>query len=672
MKYVDVVVANSNESTDRYYTYECEEDGINVGNLVNVMFARTKKPILGVVVKVYDEKPKEEIKYRQVIDINPEVSLNMEMVSTAVFLRARYLCRYMEALSLFFPSGKPSKRGIRRVPYKGLEKKLKLTRNLKFELNDEQMRAFECIKEDMLDEKGSIFLVQGITGSGKTELYIKSIEFAVEKGKTALVLVPEITLTTQMVLRFAERFGLENIAVLHSRLSLGERYDEWQRIRNGKVRIVIGARSAIFAPLENIGIIVLDEEHEASYKSDKTPKYETVDVAVKRAKYYNAVVMLGSATPSIISKKRAFDGIYKLIKLNKRYNGNKLPTIEVVDMRQELRIGNTHMISSLLYEKISNMLELKKQIILFLNRRGYSTVIVCKDCGIVMKCENCDITLTYHKEDGLAHCHYCGKKVRVPNMCPNCSSDRLQGLGMGTEKVEEQICEMFTKARVERLDLDSARKKGSIEKILDDFNNNKINILIGTQIVAKGLDFKNVGLVGVVLADTGLNIPDFRASEKTFQLITQVVGRAGRGDEEGCAVVQTYQPQNIAITCAAKNDYDGFYKEEIEFRKHMMYPPFCDLLQVIVISDSEGACMKISAQLYEKLIFELKNIEISDVFMPQKLLWSEQKAHYRYGILIKCPKNSRQDCLGVIAKYKFLYNTDKKNKVQIALDVNPY
>lgn len=672
MKYVDIVVANSNESTDRYYTYMCENDMVAVGSLVNVMFARSKKPMVGIVMKVYDDEPKEGIKYRKVIDINSEVSLNEEMVSTAVFLRARYLCRYMEALSLFLPSGKPSKRGKKRLPYKDLDKKLEAAQNSKLELNEEQASAFATVRKDMEADKNAIFLLQGVTGSGKTELYMKSIEFALQKGKNALVLVPEITLTAQMVVRFAMRFGIENIAVLHSKLSMGERYDEWQRIRSGQVRIVIGARSAVFAPLENIGIIVLDEEHEASYKSDQSPKYETVDVAVKRAKHYNTVVILGSATPSVISKKRALDGIYKLMTLSNRYNGNKLPNVEIVDMSKEIRLGNTCMVSGRLYDKITDMLKEKKQIILFLNRRGYSTVIVCKDCGTAVKCPKCDITLTYHKEDGLAHCHYCGERFRMPQMCPECCGKELQGIGMGTEKVEERIEELFPNAKLQRLDLDSVRKKGSIEKILDDFNNNKIDILIGTQIVAKGLDFKNVGLVGVILADTSLNIPDFRASEKTFQLITQVAGRAGRGDEEGCAIVQTYQPDNMAIVAAARNDYEGFYHEEIEFRKHMMYPPFCDLLQVVIISSEENACLKIANTLYEKLTAKFRKLGIEDVFMPQKLLWSEQKEHYRYGILIKCPKDRRQSCLSIIARYKFLYNTDKKTKVQIAVDVNPY
>ena len=672
MKYIDIVVANSNESTDRYYTYMCENDDVAVGNLVNVMFARSKKPIVGIVVQVYSEMPKEGIRYRQVIDINSEVSLNEEMVSTAVFLRARYLCRYMEAFSLFLPSGKPSKRGIKRLPYKELAEKANFTQNLNFELNSEQMRAFSEISEDIIKENNSIFLIQGITGSGKTELYMKSIELAIQKGKNALVLVPEITLTTQMVLRFAHRFGFENIAVIHSRLSQGERYDEWQRIRNGEVRIVIGARSAIFAPLENIGVIVLDEEHEASYKSDQSPKYETVDVAAKRAKYYNAVLLLGSATPSVVSKKRAFDGIYKPLMLNNRYNGNKLPKAEIVDMREEIKSGNKHIISKLLYDKMETMLKNGKQIILFLNRRGYSTVIACKDCGTVLKCKKCDIALTYHKEDGLAHCHYCGERVRVPKFCPECQGEKLQGLGVGTEKVEEQIADLFPKAKLQRLDLDTVKKKGSVEKILDDFNKNKTDILIGTQIVAKGLDFKNVGLVGVILADTSLNIPDFRAGERTFQLITQVIGRAGRGEDEGSAVVQTYQPQNMAIVCATKNDYDGFYNEEVEFRKHMMYPPFCDLVQVVVISSSEDACANAAGEIYEKLILEFEKLGINDVFMPQKLLWSETKEHYRYGIIIKCPKTKRQECLSILAKYKFLYNTDKKKKVQVALDINPY
>lgn len=672
MKYIDVVVENSNESTDRFYTYRCEHDDIKVGNLVMLPFARSRKTMKAVVMAVHDEPPKEDIKYRDIEEVVGDFSLNEEMVMTAIFLRARYLCRYMEALSLFMPSGKASKRGKKRLPFANLLKKNEGRKGEKPDLNFEQKQALDRIRRSICGGDSKIFLVQGVTGSGKTELYMESIEEVRNMGRTAMVLVPEIALTAQMVVRFAVRFGIENIAVLHSRLSQGERYDEWQRIRNGEVSIVLGARSAVFAPLENIGLIVLDEEHEGSYKSDQSPKYETVDVAVKRAKLHDAVVLLGSATPSIISKMRVSEGLYELLRLENRYNGNKLPKVQIVDMRKEILEGNTEMISRKLYEDMSEMLAQGRQVILFLNRRGYSPVIVCRECGAAFKCPDCDISLTYHKEDDSAHCHYCGKKFPVPQFCNACESDKIKGIGAGTEKVEESVAKLFPNAVIQRLDMDTAKRKGSVEKIIEKFGKNEIDILIGTQIIAKGLDFKNVGIVGVILADTSLNIPDFRASERTFQLITQVVGRAGRGSEEGKAIVQTYQPENFAIVYAAKNDYENFFVEEIEFRKLMNYPPFCDLLQIVIIAKKEEKCEKVSEELYRKLIIEFKKIDVTDVFMPQKLLWNPQKEHFRYGILIKAPRGKRQGILSIIAKYKFIYNTNKKFGVQIAVDVNPY
>lgn len=674
MRYFDIVIENSNENTDRFYTYTSCDESIKIGSIVKVPFARTKRLLIGVVMYVHDTDPKpgENINYRQISEIDEEISLNAEMVCTAIFLRARYLCRYMEALNLFLPSGKPSKTGKKRLPYAELAKKIAGKEKKLVSLSKEQQKAFMRINELIQAEKTHIFLIQGVTGSGKTELYMESIDATLKKGKSAIVVVPEIALTAQLVVRFALRFGLEQIAVLHSKLSNGQRYDEWKRIRNGEARIVLGARSAIFAPLENIGVIVLDEEHESSYKSDQSPKYETVDIAVKRASEYGATVLLGSATPSVVSRQRAKEGIYERINLNSRYNGNELPKVKIVDMGEEIKLGNRNLISSELYESMQVMLKEKRQIILFLNRRGYSTVINCKECGNVMKCPKCDITLTYHKEYNAAVCHYCGEKFPVPNTCNSCGSTEIAMLGMGTEKVFENIESLFPEAKIDRLDLDTARKKGSIEKTIERFQKQEIDILIGTQIIAKGLDFENVGLVGVILADTTLNIPDFRSGERTFQLITQVVGRAGRGEKEGRAIVQTYQSDNFAIRKAACNDYEGFFEEEIKFRKLMNYPPFCDLVQLVVISGREETCKNAAQDIFSKLLVQLSEFGIEEVFMPQKLLSNFEKEHFRYGVLIKCPKEGKKNCMRLLAKYKFLYNTNSKLGVRIAIDINPY
>lgn len=668
MKYVNVAIDNNSDNTDNLYTYGSNFDNIKVGNKVLVPFAKGNKLKTAYVFDVMDsvEEKIKGLKYIESID--EEICLSEEMIETCKWMRKRYLCRYIDGIGCFTPAGKASKRGKKRIPYKDIEGEANSIK----ELTDEQQNAINKIEPYIRNKEHEIFLIHGVTGSGKTEIYIRLITSVLERGSNAIVMVPEISLTTQVIERFIGRFGQENIAVLHSKLSLGERYDEWVRIRKNQVRIVIGARSAVFAPMDNIGIIIMDEEHESTYKSDMAPKYDTLEVAIKRVKKYNGLVLLGSATPSVVSTYRADQGIYKRIILKERYNKMALPSVKIVDMREELKAGNKSIFSRDLYENMQKCLEEGQQVILFLNRRGYSTFVSCRECGHVMKCSECDISLTYHKAQNAAVCHYCGKMEPLPNKCPECGSKYIRHFGTGTEKVEEITLEMFPEYSIERLDLDTIKLKGSVDKIINNFRKGKTKILIGTQLVAKGLDFKNVGLVGIISADVILNIPDYRASERTFQLITQAAGRAGRGDKEGKVVIQTYNPEHYSVESAAQQDYKMFYDTEILLRTGMSYPPFSDIVQVIIIAKNEEVCALGAQEIMQQVKMQLSCDLRANVFEPQPLLLNREKEHFRYYILIKCPKGRRKECLTVIEKIKKNVNTGKKIKYTLAVDINPY
>ncbi|HEG4204245.1 TPA: primosomal protein N', partial [Enterococcus faecium] len=430
------------------------------------------------------------------------------------------------------------------------------------ELNAEQKNAVEQIITAGQQQKDQVFLLEGITGSGKTEVYLQAIADVLSENKTAIMLVPEIALTPQMVERFKGRFG-ESVAVLHSGLSQGEKYDEWRKIEREEAQVVVGARSAIFAPLKNIGLIIIDEEHESSYKQDETPRYHARDLAIWRSKYHHCPIVLGSATPSLESRARAQKGVYQLLQLNHRAKAAaQLPAIEIVDMREEFQNHRTSTFSANLQEKIQNRLDKKEQTVLLLNRRGYSSFVMCRDCGFVLPCPNCDISLTLHMDTRSMRCHYCGHEEPIPNRCPNCGGNKIRYYGTGTQKVEEELRELYPQARILRMDVDTTRRKGAHEQILQKFGAKEADILLGTQMIAKGLDFPEVTLVGVLNADTSLNLPDFRSSEHTFQLLTQVSGRAGRAEKAGEVVIQTFNPQHYAIELAKKQNYEQFYQQE--------------------------------------------------------------------------------------------------------------
>ena len=505
------------------------------------------------------------------------------------------------------------------------------------------------------------YLLHGVTGSGKTLVYIKLIEKILKQNKEAILLVPEISLTPQTVKIFKQNFG-KVVAILHSGLSDGEKYDEWRKIEEGKVSIVIGARSAIFAPFTNLGIIIIDEEHSQTYKQENIPKYNTIDVAIKRAKTHNCPVFLGSATPNIESYTRAKTNIYKLLELKERANHN-LPEVKLIDMKDEFKKGN-RVFSEELKKLINKALDNDEQVIILLNRRGFNTVITCKECGYTHKCPNCDIPLTYHKTTNTMKCHYCGYLAPKLLECPNCHSKNINSLGMGTQKLEELLKEEFTKAKVIRMDVDTTKRKGMHAKIIEDFKNKKYNILVGTQMISKGLDFEDVTVVGVINGDSSLNIPDFKSSERTYALLNQIAGRAGRADKKGKVVIQGFNMNHYSIITASNHDYETFYKKEIEIRKTLKYPPFYNLCYIKIFGKDYNETSNESTKISKYLKRELDN---TIILGPSTAAIPKINNTYYFGIIIKF-KNTKE----IIETLRFIDNKYKtNNKIKVEIDLNP-
>lgn len=510
--------------------------------------------------------------------------------------------------------------------------------------------------------KSDTFLLYGVTGSGKTEVYMDVIEKAINNGKSAIMLVPEIGLTPQIVGKFISRFG-NVISVLHSKLSDSERYDEYRKITNGESKIVIGTRSAIFVPFTNIGVIIIDEEHTSSYKQDNNPRYSAINVAEWRSKYHNCPLVLGSATPSLESFAKAGNHVYKLLSLTERAGGSVLPIVNIIDMKEEVKKGN-FILSDMLKNKISEVLSKGEQAIILLNRRGYSSTISCKECGYVYKCPNCDITYTYHKSSNNLKCHYCGYSMVLPNKCSICGSDNLKDYGLGTEKLEETLNSLY-KAKIVRMDVDTTSKKGQHQKIIDDFEEHKYDILIGTQMIAKGLDFPLVTLVGVVSIDSSLTSPDYRASENTFQLLSQVSGRAGRSENKGEVIVQTFNPDHYAITLAKNHDYIDFYKEEMKVRKMLKYSPYYYMVLVSITSKDYELGFKEA----NKIGSYIRNNISSDSIVLGPTMANMFKVNniYHYQIIIKYRKDD-----SLMKVLKFIIDMQvKNNKIDVSIDFNP-
>jgi primosomal protein N' (replication factor Y) len=537
-------------------------------------------------------------------------------------------------------------------------KKETLERQEKLVLTEEQQK---CVNEILNTKTYQPFLLHGVTGSGKTEVYMQLIESVLKEGKSAILLVPEISLTPQVTEKFIRRFK-ENIAILHSKLSNGEKYDEWRRIERGEVDIVIGARSAVFAPLTNLGIVIVDEEHSTTYKQENTPKYHAIDMALFRGQYHNIPVVLGSATPSIESYTKALLGKYKLLELKKRVNAS-MPFVYLVNMKEEIKRGNT-ILSENLKDKIIDRLEKKEQVILLLNKRGYTRVITCPSCGYQDKCPYCDIPLTYHKTSNMMRCHYCGYGRSKKQTCPECGSNQFRETGMGTEKLEEYILENIPGAKVLRMDVDTTSKKGSHEKLIHAFENKEANILLGTQMIAKGLDFKDVTLVGVLNGDASLNIPDFRSAERTYQLLSQVAGRAGRSANLGEVVIQGFNIDHYSILYAKEHNYEAFYKEEMKIRKVLKYSPYYNLTLIKL----KGKDMHVLFEEGNKIVSYLKSQKLEDTFIlgPSTSMIPKINNIFSVQILLKY-KNS-EATLKVLKEIQKLYI---HHKISVDIDINP-
>ncbi|MGG1247145.1 primosomal protein N' [Bacillus spizizenii] len=559
---------------------------------------------------------------------------------------------------------KESYEEVYRDPYQ--DKMFKKTEPLP--LTDEQSAAFQPIRQTLDNDEHKVFLLHGVTGSGKTEIYLQSIEKVLAKGKEAIVLVPEISLTPQMVNRFKGRFGSQ-VAVMHSGLSTGEKYDEWRKIHRKEVRLVVGARSAIFAPFENLGMIIIDEEHESSYKQEEMPRYHAKEVAIKRAEHHSCPVVLGSATPTLESYARAQKGVYELLSLKHRVNHQVMPEVSLVDMREELRSGNRSMFSVELMEKLEETISKGEQAVLFLNKRGYSSFVMCRDCGYVPQCPHCDISMTYHRYGQRLKCHYCGHEEPVPHTCPECASEHIRFFGTGTQRVEEELTKVLPNARVIRMDVDTTSRKGAHEKLLSAFGEGKADILLGTQMIAKGLDFPNVTLVGVLSADTTLHIPDFRSAEKTFQLLTQVSGRAGRHEKPGKVIIQTYTPSHYSIQLTKTHDYETFYQHEMAHRREQSYPPYY-YLALVTVSHEEVAKAAVTA---EKIAHFLKANCGADtkILGPSASPIARIKDRYRYQCVIKYKQETQLSAL--LKKILEHYKREIEQKhIMISIDMNPY
>ena len=555
---------------------------------------------------------------------------------------------------------------VLRNPYKDVQ----ITENKDIELSPQQMKAYTTYS-NMLDGEGGTGLLFGVTGSGKTQVYLKLIDKALENQKDVIVLVPEISLTPQALSIFHKRYG-DKVAVFHSGLSLGERNDEYKRADRGEAKIVIGTRSAVFAPLHNLGLIIMDEEQESTYKSERTPKYNTKDVANFRCKYNKALFLMTSATPSLETYSNALNNKYVLCELTQRFGDAKLPQVITVDMKQEMKNGNKSPISAKLKELIEDTLDNNKQVILLINRRGYNTFIACNDCGHVITCPNCSISLTYHSASNRLVCHYCGYTKKLDNICPECKGDNIRYSGFGTQKIEDELAYLFPDARILRMDADTTSTKFSHEKMFNAFANHEYDIMIGTQMVAKGLDFDDVTLVGVVNADNSLYDESYNSAERCFDLITQVVGRSGRRDGNGKAVIQTINPYNQTLEYASNQDYKSFYENEIELRKLLTYPPYCDIISVSFIGEIENKVALCSKKFFELLIEENEKYKHKIIVLgPSVAKIAKLNNTYRYRLSVKC-KNSKN--------IRNMFNDIQKNiskikeykDVSVSLDINPY
>lgn len=716
-----------------YYVPESLEKKIKCGSRVTVPFGRGNTKRHGIVVKLYYAMNSQ---LKDILNVDDKTNtLSDEMVSLALWLKERCFCTTYDCLQQMLPRGtdkirdksskmirladnytEPSKltpkqqsvynllcdvvcagvnevcefcsvgkgvldnlvkygiceyyqKEVYRTPFKNISENGELK---PINLSENQQKAYDAYLE-MLKGDGGTGLLYGVTGSGKTQVYLKLIDDAVALGKDVIVLVPEISLTPQMLAIFHGRYG-KKVAVLHSGLSIGERTDEYKRADRGEAKIVVGTRSAVFAPVHNLGLIVMDEEQEHTYKSERTPRYHAREVANFRCRYNKALFLMTSATPSVESYSAALSGKYKLCEINERYGNSRLPEVITVDMKSEIASGNKSPISETLRKLIQENLDRKKQTILLINRRGYNTFIACNSCGHVITCPNCSISLTYHSYNNRLMCHYCGYTKPLDNICPECGKNSIRYSGYGTQRIEDELSRLFPNASVLRMDADTTTAKFSHQKLFDAFSSGEYDILIGTQMVAKGLDFPNVTLVGVVNADNSLYDESYLANERSFDLITQVVGRSGRRDEPGKAVIQTVNPYNEIIEFASHQDYKSFYNSEIALRRVLTYPPFCDIYFISFICEDENKAA-LCAKAFFEILVELNKKEFSSekliVLGPSPSKISKLKNHYRYGLTVKC-RNSKSVRKMLNEILKKVDKIKEYKEVLVTIDLNPY
>ncbi|MEG1597318.1 MAG: primosomal protein N' [Bacilli bacterium] len=717
----EVLVELSNKNIDKTFSYIIPPkflSTIKIGIRVKVNF--NNQELEGFVINIKENDSNIDLK--EIISIvDDEVILTDELLELGKYIKDKYLCTLISAYQVMLPKALKAsnetnivKKYIKYIELNVLIEelsnykfnahqtqilnKIKLEKRIKKEylnkispgslktlinkkiLKEELVEVYrldddyelidkypltidqQSVVDKFLSSNNKTFLLHGVTGSGKTEVYMEIIEEMLKLGKNSIVLVPEISLTPQIVSRFKKRFG-SIIAILHSRLSEGEKYDEYRKIVKGEVNIVIGARSAVFAPLKNIGVIIIDEEHTTSYKQENNPKYSAIDIAIKRGIFHQAKVLLGSATPTLESYARARKGVYELLELKQRINNHPLPHVEIIDMAKSIK-ENNQFFSEKLVTEINNCLNNYEQIMILQNRRGYSSLVTCSNCGYTEKCPACDISLTYHKTSNMLRCHYCGYAVKKNIICPNCGQESLKNLGMGTEKVYEELTKLFPNAKIVRMDFDTTSTKGSHEKIINAFKEHKYDILLGTQMIAKGLDFPLVTLVGVINADTSLNIPDFRSSEYTFSLLNQVSGRSGRANLLGKVIIQTFNPNHYAISLTKNHDYLSFYNQEMLIRKELGYPPYYFLVSLKVMSTNYDLASANATKVSKILKECLTNSKIlgpttSNVFKINNV--------YRFSILIKYKK---EDNLYSTLN-KLIDNYKNISKVKLDIDIDP-
>ncbi|MCX7821048.1 MAG: primosomal protein N' [Brevinematales bacterium] len=641
---------------DKTFYYKIPDD-IYVKPLSRVLVEFKNEEKIGIVLKILkEEEINVDFKIKEIIEIIDKYPIITEMhLEIAFMMKENYFCSLGEAFFSFVPTER------KETPF---NYNYQISKNAFKKLTEEQLNAFKMINRAIELSKNEVFLIHGVTGSGKTEVYKYLVKSAIEKGKSAILLVPEISLTPQNLERFYECFG-DKVALYHSKMNKRERLYEWNRTLKGEAKIVIGPRSALFLPVKNPGIIILDEEHDASYKSNNSPRYHARDVARFRCMKENIPLVLGSATPQIETYYYALRKKFTLIELKNRFSVT-LPAVEIIDLKPE----KNKILSEKLLQNIITTLQNKKQVLLFLNRRGFAPVLMCSKCGYVFECPQCDVSFTYHKKELILNCHHCGNSMPAPQNCPSCGSVDIKEIGSGTEKLEEIITKIFPSYKVERMDLDTTRGKNSYFEILNKIKKHEVDIVIGTQMIAKGHDIGGIELVGVILPDVMLNIPDFRSGERTFSILTQVIGRAGRKGAKGMAFIQTYVPTHYSIECASKQDYHNFFLKELKRRKDFRYPPFVRLGRLVLRSEKKDKLEKLCEEIKSFILNNKKDFEKCEVLGPVSCPLEKLKNNYRYHIIIKSDKLINvKEAIGLINSY--FKNSNFSNVVYMEIDIEP-